>query len=358
MSKTKKVLSVILAVVMAFGVFSICAFAATETATFALTVKDSTNTTAVTSVNVDDVVTVNVALTTDYFTGAIGIPVHFDSAAFEYVADSAVLADVYDGAASASVSATYADFNPVKATGVVFASFVPMSNAAGVTAPKLSGMVVLTFQLKAIAATAAASNNIYIDANDQKTSTNAGGLLYCGSHATADVYSDETVTGQTMVLTNAAAKVVVNAAGGADPVLTGVDTGVVDGTNMYVYGVPAGTSTADFGNYFTVSNGTFEVSGNGTGATLTVKTTGGAVFATYILVIFGDVNGDGAVALADYVALLSALAGSGVSGAVAVASDVNGSGSVSAPDAGLADYVALLSALAGAGYTNVNPFAA
>ena len=41
------------------------------------------------------------------------------------------------------------------------------------------------------------------------------------------------------------------------------------------------------------------ITGNGTGATLVVKNAASKEFATYTLIIFGDVNGDGAVTGAD-----------------------------------------------------------
>lgn len=143
----------------------------------------------------------------------------------------------------------------------------------------------------------------------------------------------------------------------ADPVLSGVDTGYVDADNMYVYGVPAGTT--DFTEFFTVENGTFEMVANdggytnGTGATLVVKNNADEEFATYTLIIFGDVNGDAAVTAADYTVVKNASLGGVIPGdANAFAADVNGADGATA-----ADYTVVKTASLGGDIT-VNPYAA
>ena len=367
MSKTKKILSIVLAAVMAFSVFSICAFADTDTATWTLSVTNTDGTAISGSISKNTEVLVTVKLQTNYYVGTTGIPVFYDKTAFSYVDSSAVLTEIFGTGATRTASSNNAAAFPTATTdvnstdyGVFYASYVPNSGVTGVASPKYTtATTVLTFKLKAIADKANAK--ICLTNTAQKTSSNVGGNFYCGSRASSDVTTTEATVGQTFVVTGASQLVTV-ATASADPVLTGISTGVVDSTNNYVYGVPAGTTadatTAGFGTYFTVTNGTFEVSGNGTGATLTVKKTDGTTFATYTIVIFGDVNGDGAVTAADYVALKNSLGAAGVSGATKVAADVNGSGYASVPDATAADYVALKNALGSTGYTNVNPFAA
>lgn len=133
-----------------------------------------------------------------------------------------------------------------------------------------------------------------------------------------------------------------------DPVLSGVTSGVVDEARGYVYGVPAGAAVAD---YFSVENGTFTVSGNGTGATLTVYNTSGAEVAVYTLVIFGDVNGDGEVTASDYGSVKNVVLGATLEGAFAFAADVTGDGEITA-----ADYAAIKNCVLGADLT-VNPYA-
>jgi hypothetical protein len=118
---------------------------------------------------------------------------------------------------------------------------------------------------------------------------------------------------------------------------------------MYVYGILAGTT--DLTGYFTVTDGSFTVTGAGTGATLTVLDSKGATFATYTIIVFGDVNGDNSVAPADYLAVIKATQGVALTGAYGFAADVNGDGTV-AP----ADYLAIIQATQGVPL-NTNPYA-
>ena len=125
----------------------------------------------------------------------------------------------------------------------------------------------------------------------------------------------------------------------SEPVLGGLETGVVDVTNKYVYGVVAGTE--DFTEFFSVENGTFEMVANeagyknGTGATLVVKDSKGEEVDHFTLVIFGDVNGDGAILGADKNAVdicLLANSTDTLSEAQVLAADVNGDGDVAGAD--------------------------
>lgn len=338
MSKTKKILSIVLAAVMAFSVFSICAFADTDTATWTLSVTNTDGTAISGSISKDTEVLVTVQLQTNYYVGTTGIPVFYDKTAFSYVDSSAVLTEIFGTGATRTASSNNAAAFPTATTdvnstdyGVFYASYVPNSGVTGVASPKYTtATTVLTFKLKAIADKANAK--ICLTNTAQKTSSNVGGNFYCGSRASSDVTTTEATVGQTFVVTGASQLVTV-ATASADPVLTGISTGVVDSTNNYVYGVPVGTATADFSNYFTVTNGTFAVSGNGTGATLTVKKTDGTVFATYTIVIFGDVDGSGTITSDDFVAVKAAFQGTTFSQAYfTFAADVDASGAIASDD--------------------------
>ncbi len=142
-----------------------------------------------------------------------------------------------------------------------------------------------------------------------------------------------------------------------EPVLGGLETGVVDTENGYVYGVTAGET--DLTLFFTVENGSFEMVANeagytnGTGATLVVKDTKGNEVAYYTLVVFGDVNGDGAVTATDTASLKLATLGGTIEGdAYNMAADVNGDGSISATDTATVKLSTL------GGDITVNPYAA
>ena len=134
---------------------------------------------------------------------------------------------------------------------------------------------------------------------------------------------------------------ILNFEGGetAEPVLSGITTGHVDVTNKYVYGVVAGTE--DFTEFFTVENGSFKMVANdagytnGTGATLVVMNDKGEEVDHFTLVIFGDVNGDGAILGADKNAVdicLLANSTDTLSEAQVLAADVNGDGDVAGAD--------------------------
>ena len=157
--------------------------------------------------------------------------------------------------------------------------------------------------------------------------------------------------------TNLEACIAYFAVAAEEPVLGGVDTGVVDTENGYVYGVVAGES--DLTLFFTVENGTFEMVANeagytnGTGATLVVKNTKGEVAAEYTLVVFGDVNGDGAITMADYGMVSMASLGGTIDGeANNYAADVNGDASITMADYGIVNMASL------GGAITVNPYEA
>ncbi len=142
-----------------------------------------------------------------------------------------------------------------------------------------------------------------------------------------------------------------------EPVLSGVDTGVVDTENGYVYGVVAGET--DLKLFFTVENGTFEMVANeggytnGTGATLVVKDTKGTEVASYTLVVFGDVDGDAALTAADANLVKNASLGGSIEGdANNMAADVDGDAALAAADANIVKNASL------GGEITINPFAA
>jgi hypothetical protein len=345
MSKTRKILSIVLAVVMAFGVFSICAFADTPTATWTVEVTATDGSALPATIPTGTQVKVTVKLATNFYVGTVGLPVYFSNA-FSYVDNSAVQAEIYGaGATRTAFNGNYTADTGYKA---VYALYVPNSGAPGVASPMYSAATtVLTFVLEADSEATAV---IKLDDAKQKSTTNVGGPFYCGSRDSADVTTDEAMVGQTFNVTGAEATVVI-ANTAATPVLTGVDTGYVDDANGYVYGIPVGADAAD---YFTVANGTFTVSGTATGETLTVYDSTNAVYATYTVIIFGDVNGDGAVDLTDKSDVYdSTLPGGGFSAPeFEFAADVNGDGSVD-----LTDKSDIYDSTLPGGSIPVNPFA-
>ena len=293
MTKAKKAISVVLAVVMIAGLFAFGAFAADQNATITVSASE-------TQVEVGATVTVTVAATTDYYAAATSVPVYYDAAAFDLVPDSVTpSADLYGaGYTDTAINTTEA--------GCVMVAFIPK---AGGTAQQLNNTTLFTFQLTAKAN--AQASPIATKAEDQKTATNIGGKLYLGAYSTADVNTATvTAVGQEFTLTNTA--VTIGSAAEPELVVTEGTTGYIDEARKYVYGVKAGDEATA---YFEATNGgSIEMvandasATNGTGALLQLKDADGAVLDTYTLIIFGDVDGTGAVDATDSYAIMQYVA--------------------------------------------------
>ncbi len=142
----------------------------------------------------------------------------------------------------------------------------------------------------------------------------------------------------------------------AEPVLGGLETGIVDTENGYVYGVTAGE---DVNLFFSVENGSFKMVANdqgvtnGTGATLVVMNDKGDEVGYFTLVIFGDVNGDGAITAADSDTVgIAALGGTIEGDAYNFAADVNADATTTAADSDIISIAAL------GGEITINPYEA
>jgi|GEM_PF-6139915 hypothetical protein len=343
MTKAKKAISVVLAVVMIAGLFAFGAFAADQNATIAVSASE-------TQVEVGATVTVTVAATTDYYAAAASVPVYYDTAAFDLVPGSVTpSADLYGaGYTDTAINTTEA--------GCVTVAFIPK---AGGTAQQLNNTTLFTFRLTAKAN--AQASPIATKADDQKTATNIGGKLYLGAYSTTDV-STATVTavGQEFTLTNTA--VTIGSAAAPELVVTEGTTGYIDEARKYVYGVAIGDEAT---NYFEATNGgTIEMVANdagvtnGTGALLQLKGADGAVIDTYTLIIFGDVDGTGAVDATDSFRIMQYVAApiaNALNDVQSFAADVNATTEVDATDSfRIMQYVAAPIANA----LPVNPYAA
>ena len=149
-----------------------------------------------------------------------------------------------------------------------------------------------------------------------------------------------------------------------DPVLVGAEstTGYVDDANGYVYGVDIGA--ADVASYFAATNnGSVKVVANeqdvtnGTGAKVQLLKSNGELYKEYTLIIFGDVNGDGAVSASDYIDMIRFTQGNSMSEIAQVAGDVVDATDITAPSVTASDYIAVIRATQGIALP-VNPYAA
>lgn len=338
MVKSKKILSLALALVMALGVLTMGVFAAKTTPTATFTVSSSASEVA----NGDEVtITVKANATETFYAGPMSLPIEYDASLFEYVADSATVANIYGE--STTKSAVKAD------AGKLTVALTPSTSGA-VTAPDLNGanLTVLTFKLKAIGSTGSSTVAI---ADDQKTAANIGGKFYCGSFDSANPKTAElTEIGQTLNRVSATISYKGGAVGTPELVLKQADNGAVirkdlcTGTGEFA-GCVFGIDTANGENiedFVTTAVGSIEVVANAdgnmsTGATILLKDATGKVVATYVFIYFGDVNGDGAVDgsdAGDVEAHDAWLVTINEDTAAYYSADVNGDGSVDGSDAG------------------------
>lgn len=317
MTKAKKAIGVILAVVMIATMFAFGSFAAgAGNATF--TVEPSA-----TQVEVGDTITVSVKLTTDYYAGPTSVPIYYNAALFDYVAGSLNTADIF-GAGATDV----ASYNN---NGCLTVAFVPKSAAAGVKAQVLNNVTLFSFQLTA---KANGVSPVELKAADQKAVGNMTGKLYCGSYANASVTSAVTSIGQTFTLKNSSVTVgsqitepntlVVkdtfeNASGviidkyapgffGLNDDITGVVYGIetLGYSNGFetTYALADALTTSLGDDYLNVTIVTNEEGYETTGTLIEVlDADGSTVLETYYFVYFGDINGDGYVDNGDATAI-------------------------------------------------------
>lgn len=299
--KSKKILSLALAIVMALSVLSIGAFAAKTTPTAAITVSASKET----DIANGETITITVAATAteDYFVGPVSVPVTYDATLF--TAANVAGADIF-GAGTTEVVANTTE------AGKVTVVITP-DTAGTPVATNLNGknVTLFTFELTAIAD--AGSCDVAV-VEDQKTAANTTGKLYMGSFDSADPRTAElTTVGQTLILTDATVNVSIGAAGDPELILTetGEDYGTIIRDDLCtgeydgcVFGIDTLNGEA-IEDYVTTIIGSIEVVPNEesgeytTGSTILLKDNDDNVVATYVFIYFGDVNGDGAVDAAD-----------------------------------------------------------
>lgn len=317
MSKSKKILGALLAIIVVLNVFAVSAFAAGKTVW-----EDDASYTQSWSLSAPTPVAgtqykVNVILSTNYLVG----PLSFKLEGVTSIDSVQVGAGYYAGAKIEKAN-----------SGLIF-----MVPATGNTVPGVSCnesvVAVVTYS------TSAAGGAVTI-ANDPKSESNPYGTLIAsrliGSEA---VNSADFAVGQIAYVDGAT----VNPPAGEDVVLTGVNTGVVDDVNGFVYGIPA--STSDITAFFSVSgSGVIDVEpneqgiANATGARLVVykDSSKAEVVKSYDVVIFGDVNGDGALTLEDAgkVGQVANYLGDPFTGAYLFAADATCDSAITLEDAG------------------------
>ena len=324
MSKAKKVFAALLAIMMVLSVVSVSALAAgklvDETAEDAARYTQTWTLSEPTPSGSQ--YKVNVILTTNYPVGPISFKLNNVSNATAVIGT-----DYYGGSANARIDCS--------ANGLVL---ITPSAASTLEGKSLNNAVVAT-----ITYTATGSAPV-IDANQRTVKNPAGTLAAARLIDSVTVNEANFALGQTATVSGS----VITPPATEDATVTGINGAVVDAARGYVYGVPA--STNDPLTYFETTGYIEMVANaagmkNGTGAQLVLyadSSKSGSPIATYTLVIFGDVNGDGALSLEDAGAVgqVANYLGDPFIGAYEFAADVNCDGAISLEDAGTIGQVA------------------
>lgn len=318
MSKSRKILGALLAVIMVFSVVSVSAFAAGNT--YYESAEDYNNKTYTQSWYLDapqlvsgSTYTVNVRLTTNYKVGPISFKLEGVTAI-----SSAVPGSGYYQNCHKDISGGWVLFTPV-VSGSTGINSLDMNNAI---------VAVVTYT------TSNANGAVTIENNPKSTFTPNGTLV--AARCTEDTLNgSDFYVGQYAEVDGAA---VTPPAG--DVTLTGINGAVVDGNKKYVYGIPENTSNVTTylqttGHIVVEANAAGSTKGTGALIKLYESSSASTPVATYTLVIFGDVNGDGYVKSADasIVASSANFVTAALTGVEAFAADVNGDGYVKSADA-------------------------
>lgn len=335
MTKAKKAISLVLAVIMMFSVMSVIAFAndapVEQTAEITLSYDKA-------AYNVGDTVTVTVKLTSDYFVAATGVPLQFDAAAVDYVSTT-------KGALYGSTAATEMAVNHLTKDGkdFIYVALSPL-NAQGAVAQICNSVVLYTATFTAKTAITDTSA-VFGILDNQKTMSNLMGKLYVGAYETEDVKSQVYTTGQILTFPVMETAPV----GTPELVLTSAGNGaVIDRVSAcndydgFVYGVDT-INGEDIASFVTTDFGSVTVNANdqgnySTGATIELKDAAGTVIETYVFVYFGDVNGDASTDASD-ITIIEGIASysdfdffGGDGSVAAMAADSNGDESIDSSD--------------------------
>lgn len=298
---SKKLLSVVLALALALSCFAVSAFAlgsigyeSEEDAAY------YTQAWALESSNNGNTYTVDVVLTANYKVGPIQFKVLKTVTAGSIALTGADTgADIPDD--------WYADVSFDDATGEV--AVIPNPEEDGVNALDATDGVVVATLTYTVSDDAA--GKLVIDVADVKSEANPGGTLIAARMSDGNVVTGTAITGQTV---DADTNAITIGAAATPPTLVAIDgtIGVVDTSRTdlnadgdqvtgYIYGVePENGETID-AVFEVVGDGTMNIVANdegsdcGTGTIVEVLDLDGNVVESYVLIIFGDVTGDGAI---------------------------------------------------------------
>ena len=353
MKHNKKVISIILSIILIISMTTTILIATANAKKVSIAI-----TTDKAEFACGESATVSVRVTADCTLATMSIPVFYDKTLVD-VSEATATLDNYAVKNAITDNESAEPSKIYNNTGINSDKFgfvlVNYIGSAGSELTESTDSVVLTFK---ITAKADVSGNVVVKCikESAKTESNIAGMLYFGSMPEGTTIDEIPENLENIDLTKAEANVAIST-GSATLIANNELTGFIDAENNYIYGIPAGTSVEDLAEYFTVSNGVFEMVANeggytnGTGATLVVKDTAGNEVTTYTLIVFGDVNGDGSITMADYGIVSMASLGGTIDGeANNYAADVNGDASITMADYGMVSMASL------GGEITVNPY--
>lgn len=317
MSKTRKILSIVLALAMILSTLAVSAFAAASyeseddagkyNQTWALSEPVD---------NGDDTYTVDVSLTTDYATGVIQfVLTNTDTAAVEYT--SIELGDAIPEAYNADISAMASAKDPSALNVMIIPSTVGVST---IEATEIDGVIAkVTYTLVGTSADITLKD-------DASSEANPGGTLIAARVSDGNIVTGTMITGQDVVIdvdtvtigasalpsdlakkATAAAGIVIDTAHTFGGAYAGVVFGFTQAANNTFM------NTNYLNNNLEATNGgslsysrSIGNTGYGTGTVITVTGLDGGV-KKYVVVIFGDVDGNGLINVNDTTAVQKAV---------------------------------------------------
>ena len=315
---SKKILSIVLALTFALSCFAISANAMgklgyeDEDSTFAQAWSLSE------AVEGADGWYVEVSLTADYAVGAMQFALEFSSA-------DITIADVIPGEAITGEYNADIAFDTTGASNIVAIIPNPVEDASAAVDAS-AGIVVCTVYFT-VANGAAGTVQI---ADDAKSATNPGGTLFAARMADG-ILADDAIIGQATTIETPARNIGAVALPAELALKSGAQAGIIIDTahtfggayTGVVYGfTQAANNTFMNTNYLNnnleATNGgslaysrSIGTTGYGTGTVITVKNADGSVAATYVVVIFGDADGNGLINANDTKAVQKAVSVSG-----------------------------------------------
>lgn len=299
MKTSKRILAVILAVILAFSVFAVSAFAVDGSMTYTVT-------TDATSYAAGDTVTVNVYLQNDYNATCLRFPVLYSADVFE-IPTTGVRLTAYDdclnykGSLEANTSndaSLYPAEYDSSSYGCVLVQWTASVTSTNIGCFNSSESVkCFSFQLKVKSTAGGTTGSLFIPSEST--------LFY--NQAVTDVTDATTICRINTTFNFEGVDVEIDA-GGTDGITTYAGSQVIiDHTNKVIKNwagltmslatikanvQPVGNATLTYG-VSDGSNGTY-----GTGAKVRVWANG-ALLSDYYILIYGDVDGDGSITVTD-----------------------------------------------------------